>query len=93
MRRCAWVSLVVAAVSFCAVAWPVPMVAADAIVSTDARHYETRLSGVHPAVPGVTAQVDPRGGWIEVGNATARRSVILGYAREPFLRIDAAGVQ
>lgn len=42
---------------------------------------------------GWTAQVDPRGDWIEVRNLTGRPLVILGYAREPFLRIDVTGVQ
>lgn len=94
MRRCAWGSgLVLVMLAVCAIAAPAPMATAHTNLPADAKHYETRLSGIDPAVPGVAAQVDPRGDWIEVSNVTRRPLVILGYAREPFLRIDATGVQ
>lgn len=77
----------------CAIGLPVSSAGAHVIVQSDAKHYETQISNLRPAVAGLTATVDPRGDWIEVTNATDRTLVILGYAREPYLRIDAKGVQ
>ncbi|UQX89522.1 hypothetical protein M6D93_05815 [Jatrophihabitans telluris] len=57
----------------------------------DAAHYLTTLTGMSPAIAGVTAAVDPRGEWLEVANTTGKALIVLGYAREPYLKIDAAG--
>ncbi len=40
----------------------------------------------------MSAQIDPRGEWIEVSNSTRRTLIILGYAREPYLRVTPTGV-
>jgi hypothetical protein len=58
----------------------------------DAAHYLTKLTGISPAIPGIAASVDPRGEWLTVTNATSKTLTILGYAREPYLQIDPAGV-
>jgi hypothetical protein len=58
----------------------------------DAAHYLTKLTGISPAVPGLSASVDPRGDWLEVTNTTSKTLTVLGYAREPYLQIDATGV-
>ncbi|MDQ1691088.1 MAG: hypothetical protein QOD87_1196 [Pseudonocardiales bacterium] len=58
----------------------------------DAAHYLTKLTGISPAIPGISASVDPRGEWLAVTNATSKTLTILGYAREPYLQIDPAGV-
>lgn len=36
--------------------------------------------------------VDPRGEWIQVSNETPKTLIVLGYVREPYLRIDGSGV-
>ncbi|CAN5499668.1 hypothetical protein BH10ACT8_BH10ACT8_15860 [soil metagenome] len=59
----------------------------------EAAHYLTEVSGVSPALPGVTATVDPHGDWIQISNTSAQTLTILGYGREPYLRIDSQGVQ
>jgi hypothetical protein len=60
--------------------------------NSDAAHYLTRIDAVSPAVPGLTATVNPRGEWIDVINATGRTLIVLGYAHEPYLQISPAGV-
>ena len=59
----------------------------------DAKHYLAQIERLVPAVPGVTAKVDPRGEWIEVTNTTSKTLTILGYAHEPYLQITSVGVQ
>ena len=58
----------------------------------DAEHYLSEITGISPAIPGLSASIDPRGEWIEVSNTTNKTLVILGYMREPYLRIDQTGV-
>jgi hypothetical protein len=58
----------------------------------DAAHYRTTITGISPPTPGLSARVDPRGEWLEVTNTTSKTLTVLGYAREPYLQIDAAGV-
>jgi hypothetical protein len=59
----------------------------------DAAYYETALTSTAPALRGVRARVDPRGEWIEVSSSAAGPVVVLGYLREPYLRITAAGTE
>jgi hypothetical protein len=59
----------------------------------EAAHYLTEIAAVTPALPGVTATVDPHGDWIQVSDTSASTLTILGYGREPYLRIDSAGVE
>jgi hypothetical protein len=61
--------------------------------SPDTNYYRAEITGITPAVAGVTARVDPVGEWIEVTNTGPAEVIILGYAREPYLRVTAAGVQ
>lgn len=58
----------------------------------DAAHYLSTITGLSPQIPGLSARVDPRGEWLEVTNTTGKTLTILGYAREPYLQIDASGV-
>ena len=58
----------------------------------DAKHYLTQIDGITPTVAGLTANVDPRGEWVEVTNATGNNLTIFGYAHEPYLRITPAGL-
>jgi hypothetical protein len=64
--------------------------AAHSTNGSDAAHYRTRLDGLTPPVPGLTASVDPRGEWIQVTNTTGKTLTILGYAHEPYLRITSS---
>jgi hypothetical protein len=58
----------------------------------DAAHYLAQITAISPAVPGLTATINPRGEWIEVANTTTKTLTILGYAREPYLQIGPSGV-
>src|SRR5690242_8653120 len=70
-----------------------PPAAAQTTADPDAGFYRAEITGITPAVPGVTARVGPIGEWIEVTNAGPDEVVVLGYAKEPYLRITATGVQ
>jgi len=96
VRRTRWLALPVVAVAIAAVslaaAAPAAAHGANGQPIPDAAHYLSQITAISPAVPGLTAGVDPRGEWIEVTNATGRTLTVLGYAREPYLRVDASGV-
>jgi hypothetical protein len=59
--------------------------------ATDAPYYRTEVTGVSPAVPGVTASADPAGDWIGLTNTGPAVVIVLGYTREPYLRLTATG--
>jgi hypothetical protein len=59
----------------------------------DAAYYRTRLTEVAPQLPGVSAGVDPAGEWIELSYAGPAEVIVLGYLREPYLRVTATGVE
>jgi hypothetical protein len=58
----------------------------------DAAYYQAVITGIAPAVPGLTVHVDPKAEWIEVATTTTDTVTVLGYLKEPYLRITAAGV-
>jgi hypothetical protein len=60
---------------------------------SDAPYYRTQIAAVTPQPTGVTARVDPAGEWIEVTYAGTGNVVILGYLREPYLRVTATSVE
>jgi hypothetical protein len=51
-----------------------------------------RVTGVDPAVPGVTVRVLQFGDELEVDNATGTEVEVPGYSDEPYLRIGPTGV-
>jgi hypothetical protein len=59
----------------------------------DAAYYRTGFSDVAPTPPGVTVQVDPAGEWVELTNQGPAVVVILGYTREPYLRVTSSVVE
>ena len=59
----------------------------------DAAYYRTALTGDNVLPPGVTASVDPAGEWLQVGYTGPAEVVVLGYTREPYLRITAGGAE
>jgi len=69
-----------------------PLAGAHA-ASPDTNYYRAEITGITPVVAGVTARVDPVGEWIEVTNSGPSEVVILGYAKEPYLRVTGAGAQ
>ncbi len=63
--------------------------AADAPAGTN---YRTEVTGVTPAVDGVTVRVIEAGARLELTNRTGRTIEVLGYAGEPYLEIRPDGV-
>jgi hypothetical protein len=59
----------------------------------DAAYYHTGFSEVIPATRGVTVRVDPAGEWIELTNTGPAEIVVLGYIREPYLRVTSTVVE
>jgi hypothetical protein len=59
----------------------------------DAAYYRTEITDVTPAVAGVSASVDPGGEWIGLTNTGSGVVIVLGYSREPYLRITATGTE
>ncbi|MFJ8579514.1 hypothetical protein [Micromonospora sp. NPDC093277] len=59
----------------------------------DAAYYRAELHAVTPPRPDIQVQVDPGGEWIELTNNGPDEVIVLGYTREPYLRITATSVQ
>jgi hypothetical protein len=59
----------------------------------DAAYYRAELRDVTPAPAGVRVSVDPAGEWIELANTGPAEVIVLGYSREPYLRVTATTVQ
>jgi hypothetical protein len=59
----------------------------------DSAFYRTGLAGVEPQPIGVTVRVDPAGEWIELTNGGPAAVIVLGYTREPYLRVTASTVE
>jgi hypothetical protein len=55
-------------------------------------NYVTEVTGIKPALPGVTATAPRDGADIEVTNTTATPLIVLGYQGEPYLKITDHGV-
>ena len=62
---------------------------ADAPVATN---YRTAVTGVSPAVEGLTVRVIEAGARLELVNRTGRPIEVLGYQGEPYLRVGPDGV-
>jgi hypothetical protein len=59
----------------------------------DAAYYRTEITAVQPSPVGVTAQVDPAGEWIQLTSVSTTEIIILGYTKEPYLRMKAGVVE
>jgi len=64
----------------------------SALAGPDAAHYRTAVTGLTPAVAGLSVAVEEHGEWIEMTNGTGEQVEVLGYAGEPYLRIGPSGV-
>jgi hypothetical protein len=54
-------------------------------------NYQTRITAITPAIPGLSMRVLDRGDQLELTNVTGRDLVVLGYEGEPYLRVGPAG--
>jgi hypothetical protein len=59
----------------------------------DAAYYRTGFTGIAPQVAGVAARVDPGGEWVELTYSGTGEIIVLGYTREPYLRVTATSVE
>jgi hypothetical protein len=55
-------------------------------------NYRSTLEGVAPEIPGVTIRIVDLGEKIELTNDTSNDVTVLGYYREPYLRVGPRGV-
>jgi hypothetical protein len=58
----------------------------------DSAYYRSSLTAVVPSPPGVTVRVDPAGEYIQLTDSSSAQIVVLGYTREPYLRITSTAV-
>jgi hypothetical protein len=54
--------------------------------------YQTRLTGISPAIPGIELEVVDLGTRLRLSNTTTHDVIVLGYDGEPYLRVGPAGV-
>jgi hypothetical protein len=59
----------------------------------DAAYYRTELTAGQSLPAGVAARVDPAGEWLELVSTSRTDVVILGYTREPYLRLHSGVVE
>ncbi|WP_088313226.1 hypothetical protein [Kineosporia sp. R_H_3] len=72
---------------------PAAPAAAHGAGGGDAPFYRSRVTGISPAVDGVTVDLARDGSWVQVRNTTAVDLVLLGYDGEPYLRVGPQGAQ
>ena len=68
---------------------PAGVVSADAAVPTD---YESSIVAITPAVPGVTAEIVGGDSFLRLRVEPGNEVTVEGYAQEPYLHVDPAGV-
>jgi hypothetical protein len=65
--------------------------AAHGVGGLEPTNYETRVSGIQPPSPGIHVRAVDLTDLIELQNDTAHEVTVLGYQREPYLRIGPKG--
>jgi hypothetical protein len=65
--------------------------AAHGVGGVEPTNYETRVGGIVPPTPGIEARIDVDDR-LELRNETDHELTVLGYQREPYLRIGPRGV-
>lgn len=87
------VALIAALIGWLALINPVP--AAAHIVGTGGSpsNYRTEVTSIQPAAPAVAVTVGLGGEWVRATNRGATTIMVLGYHREPFLRLSQNHVQ
>jgi hypothetical protein len=82
----------VAAVVGAVIVGPAPPAGAHTTGGPPASNYRTIIRGIAPPQDGVQASVGPDGEQVELRVTGPARVVVLGYADEPYLRVDRRGV-
>lgn len=66
--------------------------AAHSVGGVEASNFETRVTALTPAVPGLSVVEVDLGNELELRNETGADVVVSGYQREPYLRVGPSGV-
>jgi len=82
-------TLVAAAIGLLAALAPTGVASADPAAPTD---YGSRITAVSPALPGITAQIVGGDSFLRLDVEPGNEVVVEGYAQEPYLHFDPAGV-
>jgi hypothetical protein len=75
-------------VALAAVVVVAPPAGADSLTGAEPSNYQTRVLGVRPALEGVSVEVADAGARLRLHNRSDREVVVLGYAGEPWLRVQ-----
>lgn len=69
-----------------------PPALAHALDGAAPTNYRTRILSVEPDTPGLEVKVVEAGNRLELANTTGTDAVVMGYKREPYLRVGPDGV-
>lgn len=69
-----------------------PPASAHSVAGVSGTNYKTELHSVTPRVQGITLKVIETGSRMELTNTTGTEAVVLGYDKEPYLRVGPDGV-
>jgi hypothetical protein len=69
-----------------------PAASAHSVSGVSATNFRTELRSISPDVPGLTMRVIEAGSRFELENRTGEEVLVLGYSKEPYLRIGPEGV-
>ena len=84
--------LLIGGLAVAAIAVTAPPASAHGLGGLKPTNYQTRLSGITPATPGVKLVVLDLGTRLELTNRTAHDVIVLGYDGEAYLRVGPRGV-
>jgi len=85
-------ALVVAGLALVVVTAGATPAAAHGLGGLKPTNYESRLVGVAPSVRGIAIAVEDLGTKLQLTNHTGHDLIVLGYDREPYLRVGPRGV-
>ncbi len=86
------VSLLIALSFVCFFSLPTAAASAHGSADTALTNYHTRITSVAPQLDGVTVTVKEGGDKLQLSNTSSRDVIILGYDKEPYLRVGPSGV-
>jgi hypothetical protein len=90
-RRARRAALVVIGTGLVVLGWSTPA-GAHGVGGIEPTNFETTVRGVTPSIPGVTVGTVDIGEKIELRNEGRAEVVVIGYEREPYLRVGPGGV-
>jgi hypothetical protein len=91
LLRAAGAALGVAGISLTFLVMSAAPASAHGVGGLQPTDYVTRVDGIRPPTPGITVKAVDLDNSIELTNDTTHEVVVLGYQREPYLRIGPAG--